>query len=138
MDLIADTTVLIDVWRFRKKRPQIQDLIEKAGDHSLAVPWIVQAEFTRGALHQGISRDEISRFLAGFLLVTLEKSIIDSYCDLWVVMAKRGKPVDYPDLWIAAYAITRESPLLTRNPKHFQDIPGLEVLAYAIRGDSLA
>lgn len=138
MDLIADTTVLIDVWRFRKKRPQIQDLIEKAGDHSLAVPWIVQAEFTRGALHQGISRDEISRFLAGFLLVTLEQSIIDSYCDLWVVMAKRGKPVDYPDLWIAAYAITRESPLLTRNPKHFQDIPGLEVLAYAIRGDILA
>jgi predicted nucleic acid-binding protein len=138
MDLIADTTVLIDVWRFRKKRPQIQDLIEKAGDHSLAVPWIVQAEFTRGALHQGISRDEISRFLAGFLLVTLEQSIIDSYCDLWVVMAKRGKPVDYPDLWIAAYAITRESPLLTRNPKHFQDIPGLEVLAYAIRGDNLA
>lgn len=138
MDLIADTTVLIDVWRFRKKRPRIQDLIEKAGDHSLAVPWIVQAEFTRGALHQGISRDEISRFLAGFLLVTLEQSIIDSYCDLWVVMAKRGKPVDYPDLWIAAYAITRESPLLTRNPKHFQDIPGLEVLTYAIRGDNLA
>lgn len=138
MDLIADTTVLIDVWRFRKKRPRIQDLIEKAGDHSLAVPWIVQAEFTCGALHQGISRDEISRFLAGFLLVTLEQSIIDSYCDLWVVMAKRGKPVDYPDLWIAAYATTRESPLLTRNPKHFQDIPGLEVLTYAIRGDNLA
>ena len=138
MELIADTTVLIDVWRFRKKRPRIQDLIEKAGDHSLAVPWIVQAEFTRGALHQGISRDEISRFLAGFLLVTLEQSIIDSYCDLWVVMANKGKPVDYPDLWIAAHAITRESPLLTRNPKHFQDIPGLEVLAYAIRGDNLA
>jgi len=137
MDLIADTTVLIDVWRFRKKRPRIQDLIEKAGEHSLAVPWIVQAEFTRGALHQGISRDEISRFLAGFLLLTLEQSIIDSYCNLWVVMAKRGKPVDYPDLWIAAHAITRESPLLTRNPKHFQDIPGLEVLAYAIRGDNL-
>jgi predicted nucleic acid-binding protein len=49
--LIADTTVLIDVWRFRNKRQRIQDLVEKAGHYSLVVPWIVQAEFTRGALH---------------------------------------------------------------------------------------
>ena len=58
MDLIADTTVLIDVWRFRNKRQRIQDLVEKAGQYSLVVPWIVQAEFTRGALHQSISREE--------------------------------------------------------------------------------
>jgi predicted nucleic acid-binding protein len=131
MDLIADTTVLIDIWRFRKKRPRIKDLVEKAGDNSLVVPWIVQAEFTRGALHQGISREEISRFLAGFLLVALDQSVIDAYCELWVVMAKKGKPVDYPDLWIAAHALTRPAPLLTRNPKHFQSIPDLEILPYS-------
>jgi predicted nucleic acid-binding protein len=132
MDLIADTTVLIDVWRFRKKRPRIQDLVEKAGDNSLAVPWIVQAEFTRGALHQGITRDEISRFLVGFLLVPLDQAVIAGYCDLCVAMAKKGKTVDYPDLWIAAHALTRPAPVLTRNPKHFQKIPGLEVLPYSI------
>lgn len=132
MDLIADTTVLIDVWRFRKKRARIQDLIEKAGDNSLAVPWIVQAEFTRGALRQGISREEISRFLAGFLLVSLDQSVVDAYCDLWVSLAKKGKSVDYPDLWIAAHALTRPAPLLTRNPRHFQNVPGLEVLPYSI------
>jgi predicted nucleic acid-binding protein len=132
MDLIADTTVLIDIWRFRKKRSRIRDLVEKAGDSSLAVPWIVQAEFTRGARHQGISREEIARFLAGFLLVALDQSVIDAYCELWVVMAKKGKPVDYPDLWIAAHALTRPAPLLTRNPRHFQNIPGLEVLGYLI------
>jgi tRNA(fMet)-specific endonuclease VapC len=132
MDLIADSTVLIDIWRFRKKRPRIQDLVEKAGDNSLAVPWIVQAEFTRGALHQGISREEISGFLDGFLLVPLGQSVIDSYCELWVAMAKKGKPVHYPDLWIAAHALTHPAPLLTRNPKHFERIPGLEVLPYSI------
>jgi len=132
MDLIADTTVLIDVWRFRKKRPRIHDLVEKAGENSLAVPWIVQAEFTRGAVHQGISRDEISRFLAGLLLIPLDQSVIAAYCDLWVTLAKKGKPVDYPDLWIAAHALTRPAPLLTRNPKHFKNIPGLEVLPYSI------
>jgi len=58
--------------------------------------------------------------------------VIDAYCELWVVMAKKGKPVDYPDLWIAAHALMRPAPLLTRNPRRFQNIPGLEVLPYSI------
>ena len=132
MDLIADTTVLIDVWRFRNKRQRIQDLVEKAGQYSLVVPWIVQAEFTRGALHQSISREEISGFLSGFLLMPLDQAVIDAYCDLWVVLAKNGLSRDYPDLWIAAHALTPSSPLLTRNPKHFESIPGLEVVSYSI------
>ncbi len=132
MDLIADTTVLIDVWRFRNKRQRIQDLVEKAGQHSLVVPWIVQAEFTRGALHQSISREEISGFLGGFLLMPLEQTVIDAYCDLWVSLAKNGISRDYPDLWIAAHALARSSALLTRNPKHFEAIPGLEVVPYSI------
>jgi len=132
VDLIADTTVLIDVWRFRNKRQRIQDLVEKAGQHSLVVPWIVQAEFTRGALHQSISREEISGFLGGFLLMPLDQAVIDAYCDLWVSLAKNGLSRDYPDLWIAAHALTRSSALLTRNPKHFEAIPGLEVVPYSI------
>jgi hypothetical protein len=38
VDLIADTTVLIDVWRFRNKRQPIQDLVEKAGQHPFLGP----------------------------------------------------------------------------------------------------
>lgn len=132
MDLIADTTVLIDVWRFKNKRQRIQDLVEKAGQNSLVVPWIVQAEFKRGALHRSISHEEISLFLGGFLLASLEQSVIDAYCELWVSRANMGKAVDYPDLWIAAHALTRPAPLLTRNPKHFQEIPGLEIVPYSI------
>jgi predicted nucleic acid-binding protein len=47
-------------------------------------------------------------------------------------MAKNGNAIDYPDLWIAAHALTRPAPLLTRNPKHFEDIPGLKVVPYTI------
>ena len=119
MDLIADTTVLIDVWRYKNKRERIQDLVDKAGPNSLVVPWIVQAEFKRGALHRSISQDEIARFLGGFLLAELDQGGIDAYCEIWVSMAKNGNAIDYPDLWIAAHALTRPAPLLTRNPKHF-------------------
>lgn len=132
MDLIADTTVLIDVWRYKNKRERIQDLVDKAGPNSLVVPWIVQAEFKRGALHRSISQDEIARFLGGFLLAELDQRVIDAYCEIWVSMAKNGNAIDYPDLWIAAHALTRPAPLLTRNPKHFEDIPGLKVVPYTI------
>lgn len=56
--------------------------------------------------HQRNPRDEISRFLAGFLLVPLDQSVIACYCDLRMAMAKKGKPVDYPDLSIGAHALT--------------------------------
>ena len=132
MDLIADTTVLIDVWRYKNKRERIRDLVDKAGSNSLVVPWIVQAEFKRGALHRSISKDEISVFISGFLLTAIDQAVIDTYCEIWVEMAKNGKPIDYPDLWIAATAVTRPAPLLTRNPKHFQGISGLEIVPYSI------
>ena len=132
MDLIADTTVLVDVWRYKNKRERIRDLVDKAGSNSLVVPWIVQAEFKRGALQRSISKDEISVFLSGFLLTAIDQAVIDTYCEIWVEMAKKGKPIDYPDLWIAATAVTRPAPLLTRNPKHFQGISGLEIIPYSI------
>lgn len=62
----------------------------------------------------------------------LEQVVINAYCDLWVALAKNGLSRDYPDLWIAAHALTRSSALLTRNPKHFEAIPGLEVVSYSI------
>jgi len=134
MELIADTTVLIDLWRFGTKRNRISDLIEKAGESSLVVPWITQAEFSRGALFKGISLNELETFYAGFLLLALDQKTMDCYCELWGSMAGKGKAPDYPDLWIAACAVARAIPVLTRNAKRFTHIPGLDVVAYELKG----
>ena len=133
MELIADTTVLIDLWRFRNKRFQIENLIEKVGDASLIVPWITQAEFSRGALFKGVPPESLSTFYGSFLLLPLDQKTIDRYCELWVGMAKAGNAPDYPDIWIAASASARNLPLITRNPKHFARIPDLKVINYQIR-----
>jgi hypothetical protein len=63
MELIADTTVLIDLWRFRDKPSRIADLAQKAGAASLIVPWITQAEFSRRALFNGGSVAHAGRVL---------------------------------------------------------------------------
>jgi predicted nucleic acid-binding protein len=134
MELIADTTVLIDLWRYGSKRNRISDLAVKAGDASLVIPWITQAEFSRGALSKGIKLTELETFYSGFLLLALDQKTMDCYCNLWVAMAGKGKAPDYPDLWIAACAVARGIPVITRNPKHFSQIPELEIVAYELKG----
>ncbi len=130
MELIADTTVLIDLWRFRRTPARLADLVKKGKGASLVVPWITEAEFSRGALFKGVRKEALETFYGGFLRLALNRKTIDCYCDLWGSMAKKGKAPDYPDLWIAASAVAMDVPILTRNPKHFSGVPGLTVAAY--------
>ena len=133
MELIADTTVLIDIWRFRRTPQRLADLVKKTRGASLVIPWITEAEFSRGALFKGVERDALEAFYRGFLRMPLDQRTIDRYCDLWVKMAKKGKVSDYPDLWIAASAVAMDAPVLTRNAAHFSAVPGLSVAAYALQ-----
>ena len=132
MEVVADTTVLIDLWRYRKTPRRLGDLRKKVGEAAIIVPWITQAEFSRGALFQGVSLEALAEFYKNFHLVALDQATMDAYCRLWVSMAKRGYAPDYPDLWIAACGAARNIPVLTRNPKHFANVPDLDVIGYAI------
>lgn len=132
MEVIADTTVLIDIWRYRKTPQRLDDLAAKLRGGSFLVPWITQAEFSRGALFKNISLETLAEFYKSFRLVGLDQPVIDAYCELWVEMARAGTARDYPDLWIAASALAREVPVLTRNPGHFKNIPALEVIGYEV------
>ena len=132
MEVIADTTVLIDLWRYSRKPSRLAELKNKVRDAAILVPWITQAEFSRGALFQGVSLDRLKDFYRGFHLVPLDQPTIDTYCRLWVTMAKGGRAPSYPDLWIAACAIARDLAVLTRNPKHFANIPDLDVIGYSV------
>ena len=133
MELIADTTVLIDIWRFRRAPARLADLVKKSKGASLVVPWITEAEFSRGALYKGVGREALEAFYGGFLRLSLSRNTIDCYCELWGKMARKGKAPDYPDLWIAASAVAMNVPVLTRNPDHFSCVPGLAVAGYVLK-----
>jgi len=45
---------------------------------------------------------------------------------LWI--KRIGKPIPFADAWIAACALRYEVMLVTHNPKHFVEIPGLSLL----------
>ena len=134
MEVIADTTVLIDLWRYRKTPRRLDDLTTRLSGAAILVPWITQAEFSRGALFKDVSLEKLAEFYQSFHLVPLDQTVMDTYCRLWVEMARAGQTADYPNLWIAASAVARKIPILTRNPKHFVRIPELEVMGYEIVG----
>jgi predicted nucleic acid-binding protein len=132
MEVIADTTVLIDLWRYRKTPRRLADLRAQLGEAAIIVPWITQAEFSRGALFKDVPLNALAQFYSSFHLLPLNQETIDAYCRLWVSMARAGHAPDYPDLWIAACAVSAKLPVLTRNPGHFANVPELDVLGYSI------
>lgn len=132
MEVMADTTVLIDIWRYGKTPRRLGDLTSKLGEAAILVPWITQAEFSRGALFKNVSLERLAEFYKSFHLVPLDQAAMDAYCRLWVEMTWAGHAADYPDLWIAACAVARKIPILTRNPKHFMNVPALKVIGYEI------
>jgi len=132
MALVADTTVLIDLWRYRKKPARLKDLEAKVGKDSMAVPWITEAEFSRGAHHQNSSWEDLENFLGAFSRIALDRATMRTYCELWSQMARAGHASSYPDLWIGASAVTVQAPVLTRNRRHFEKIPGLKVISYEL------
>jgi predicted nucleic acid-binding protein len=40
-----------------------------------------------------------------------------------------GHPIDLGDAWIAASALRHAIPLVTHNQKHYEHIPGLQLIA---------
>ncbi len=132
MEVAADTTVLIDIWRYRRDTKRLKDLRDKLGQAAILIPWITQAEFSRGAIHSGVKPEVLARFYQGFTLLPLQQGAIDLYAQLWGKLARKGEMVDYPDLWIACAALERQVPLATRNPRHFRTIPDLKVIRYEI------
>lgn len=59
MEIVADTTVLIDLWRYQKTPDRLSDLTRNAGDAAILIPWITQVEFSRGAMFKDVSPDVI-------------------------------------------------------------------------------
>ncbi len=60
MDFIADTSLLVGLWR---RQDWALAFAHKHPDGALGVPWVVLGEFWHGAIRAGHSRDRVQAFL---------------------------------------------------------------------------
>ena len=134
---LLDTTVLVDLGRrpdsefHRRARAQVARLV--AEGHTLFTSRINEAEFRVGP---ELSRDpqkelvRVERVLAGVVILEFDAEASLRYARIKEHLMKRGRPAGDCDMLIAAVAIANGEPLLTRNPRHFYDVPGLDVTSY--------
>lgn len=128
MDLIADTTFLVGLWR---RQPWAMHFATESPNKTLGIPWVVRGEFWHGAVRAGHDPAEVERFLSLGLQLDHAGDVVKVYARIAATLQEQHpdvyQGVGQNDLWIAAVAVHAKLPLLTRNRRHFVRIDGLEL-----------
>lgn len=128
MDLIADTSFLIGLWR---RQPWAVSFAAANAQKSLGLPWIVLGEFWHGAMRAGHDPALVRGFLAVGRPLLDTEPVIPIYARICAALQDTPSylNIGQNDLWIAATCVAHGKPLLTRNLRHFAAIPDLRVEA---------
>ena len=116
MNLLLDTTVMIDVVRFRNQRNEFLAELVRSG-HRLCTSTLNIAELFAGVRPGETAR--IEALLSGLELYELTASIACLAGQMRNAWAKRGRTLSLADTIVAATAIDRGCVLLTDNRKDF-------------------
>lgn len=121
---IADTCVLIDLQRQNAAAERLQD---RYPDVQLELSFIAAAEFLIGFES---SPEHGMRILAEFNVKPMTSDTSQLYALIWNRLKRDGNLIGPNYLWIAATCMEHGLPLLTRNVREFERVPGLEILSY--------
>ena len=132
MDYLTDTTFLIDLWRERGRPGPALRFVEQHSRAVVGLPWVAKGEFLRGALLAGQAREAVEPFLDSFLVVWPTEATLRQYAGLYAALRKANSSIGPNDLWLAACALERALPLLTRNTAEFSRVKGLALVDYSL------
>lgn len=128
--VLVDTTFLIDLQRMHQQRLRqaAVEWLRKNSNIELGISAIVYGEFAEGF------SDPASPLLvqigSSYRIVPVDLATAKIYGRVSRELRRRGESIGANDTWIAASAILHQRPLLTRNVKHFQRVPGLGLRSY--------
>lgn len=128
--MIADTTFLIDLEREVKRRTpgRAAAFLSTLGDSPIAVSIVAAAELSEGFADSG--RASAQRFLKHFTVLEVDAETGWIWSRLSRQARLDGRTIGDNDLWIAATAARHARPLVTRNARDFQGLPGVVVVEY--------
>lgn len=128
--LLLDTTFLIDLQREVAGAPSrgARSLTAIHAEATLWISFVTWMEFAEGFAAE--KEDSCRAFLSRFPVVLPDVDLAWRAAQLSRDLRQRGSAVGDHDIWIAATALHRALPLVTRNPRHFGRIPGLQIVRY--------
>lgn len=126
MDLIADTSFLIGMWR---RQPWAVAFASSNPGKSLGLPWVALGEFWHGATRAGHDPVLVRGFLSIGVPILDPEPVIPVYGRICAAIQDSPgyREIGQNDLWMAAVSVALGKPLLTRNIRHFRSIPDLRV-----------
>jgi len=127
--LIFDTTFLIDFQRERKvARGGAHSFLEAHADAIAYLPITAYGEFAEGFANR--TDPAFLSVVESFELLPVTRQTANTYAKITRDLRSRGLLIGANDLWIAASAIEKKHPLVTRNTVDFSRILGLELRSY--------
>ena len=127
--LVLDTNIVSFLMRGHRLadiyRPHLEGF-------TLAISFMTVGELYEGAYRAGWGRERLTRLektIRAYVVIPFGFEISRQWGAIRCERRKRTIAVD--DAWIAATARAYASPLVTHNPKDFQDIEGLKIIAEA-------
>jgi len=132
-----DTTLLIDLSgrggrdRRQRARRKVTELYDR--DPFLATTRLNVAELWVGIERSADPKKEkasVDRLLAPLVILEFDERSAIAFGRLTAHLQERGRPVGDMDVLIAAVAVVHGQAVVTRNPKHFANIPGVSVESY--------
>ena len=128
--LILETTFLIDLERelTRVDSGPTESFLSDHPGSQLFITFTVAGELAAGVSLD--RRGTWEQFIAPFGILPYTADVGWEYGQAFRYLQANGLLIGANDLWIAATAIVHGMPIVTRNQKHFQRVPKLEVLGY--------
>jgi predicted nucleic acid-binding protein len=132
--ICVDTTFLVDLWREKDLATSAaRGLLDGHAGEEFVVPAHCAGEFLGGGA--AVSPQRLGDSLAFLRLFRIGEVGLETALRYARIVAELRRAAalaghSKPDLWIAAWAAEHAAPLATRNAKHFQDIPGLQLVGY--------
>ena len=130
--MIVDTSFLIDIMRKEPAAVAALDRLLRSGEP------IVAAAPTIFELYSGISRskrpqeekEKVLNALSGLIMWPLDAEAAERGGRVDGELISSGAKIDPIDSMIAGIALSRNSPIISRNARHFSLVKGLKVEKY--------
>ncbi len=133
---VLDTNVLLDLLGRNGRRNQsaAREKLKRLADAGE----LVVTRFTRAELYMGVelapnpvkARAVADDVLADYPVLEFTEGAAVVYGRITAHLRRIGRPTGQIDALIAAVTLANGRTLVTRNPKHFADVPGLAVESY--------
>ncbi len=128
--LILETSFLIDLERESRRRQEgpAQRFLALRERDSFCLTTTIIGELASG--RSMADRERWEAFVHQFRILPETLEVCWEYGTAFRFLQSNGLLIGGNDLWIAATAIAYGLPLVTSNERHFQRVPGLEIVSY--------